>query len=97
MLVGGEESGVLGVSRIVHRGDSQVGHGLILRGFKRRLARRGARGHPRSTEEEDVYRDDFNLVLKMLAEIREKVDTILRYIEDEEDGDEEEEEDRPDA
>jgi len=48
-------------------------------------------------DEEDVYRDDFNLVLKMLAEIREKVDTILRYIEDEEDGDEEEEEDRPDA
>ena len=48
-------------------------------------------------EGEDVYRDDFNLVLKMLAEIREKVDTILRYIEDEEDGDEEEEEDRPDA
>jgi len=31
VLVGGEESGVLGVSRIVHRGDSQVGHGLILR------------------------------------------------------------------
>ena len=52
-------------------------------------------------EEREVYRDDLTLVLKMLAEIREKVDKILRYIEDEDEDededDDEEEEDPSDA
>ena len=49
-------------------------------------------------DEPGIYPGDITLVLGMLAEIREKLDTILRYIEDEEDDDEEEEEeDLPDA
>ena len=65
----------------------------ILRGFKGHLAADRRRGHARRVEEPEIYRDDLTLVLKMLAEIREKVDKILRYIESE--GDDEEEEEDP--
>lgn len=44
-------------------------------------------------EEEGIYREEVRLMLTMLAELREKVDTILRYIEGEDD-EEEEAEDR---
>ena len=40
-------------------------------------------------------RDDFTLVLSMLAEIREKLDVLLSYFED--DDEEEEEDDTADA
>ena len=56
-----------------------------------------ARGHATCVEEEEgIYRDEVTLMLSMLAQIREKVDRVLRYIEGEED-DEEEAEDPPDA
>jgi hypothetical protein len=40
----------------------------------------------------EIYRDDFNLVLSMLAGIHEKLDRLLGYFEDEDENDEEEEE-----
>ena len=46
-------------------------------------------------EEQGIYREEVTLLMTMLAQIREKVDAILRYIEDQDD--EEEEEDIPDA
>ena len=38
----------------------------------------------------EIYRDDFNLLLSMLAGIREKLDRLLSYFEDEDDEEEEE-------
>ena len=46
-------------------------------------------------EEQGIYREEVTLLMTMLAQTREKVDAILRYIEDQDD--EEEEEDIPDA
>jgi hypothetical protein len=47
-------------------------------------------------EEQGIYREEVTLLMAMLAEIREKVDAILGYIEGEDD-EEEEEEDLPDS
>jgi len=47
-------------------------------------------------EEEGIYRDEVTLMMTMLAQIREKVDRILRYIEGD-DNEEEEDEDLPDS
>jgi hypothetical protein len=47
-------------------------------------------------EDEGIYRNEVTLMLGMLAEIREKVDKILGYIE-EEDDEEEADEDLPDS
>lgn len=56
------------------------------------------RGHGTGTllavqEEQGIYREEVTLMLRMLAELREKLDAILRYIEGEDD-EEEEAEDR---
>jgi hypothetical protein len=47
-------------------------------------------------EEQGIYRDEVTLMLSMLAQLREKVETILRYIEGEDD-EEEENEDLPES
>jgi hypothetical protein len=47
-------------------------------------------------EEQGIYREEVTLMMTMLAQIREKVDKILRYIEGDDD-EAEEDEDRPDA
>ena len=97
-LLGGEESGVLGVSRIVHRGDSQVGHGLILRGFVGRLADLTWHWHPGQVDEEQgIYRGEVTEIMWKLADIEVLVKRILAYIEGDDDEweEEEEEEDHP--
>ena len=63
--------GVLGVSRTVHRGRSQAGHGLILRGFVRRLALCGPWRHPRyvDDEEQGIFRGEVTTMMWKLADI----------------------------
>jgi hypothetical protein len=53
-LAGVEQSLILCVSRIVHRGRSQLGHVPILRGSSGHLAPIVAGGHPRRVEEEQA-------------------------------------------
>jgi hypothetical protein len=98
MLAGLEESSVLFVSRIVHRGHSRPGHASILRGFSGRLVAPNACVHPgwRVEDEQGIYRGEVTEIMWALADIKVAVLRILGYIEGEdEDEEEEEEEDRP--
>ena len=99
VLAGLEESCVLGVSRIVHRCSSQLGHGPILRGQKGHLAGATSVRHARGVEEEQgIYRDEVTTIMWKLADIDIAVREILRYLQgDDDEWEEEEEEDPPDA
>jgi len=55
-------------------------------------------GHPESVDEEmGIYRDEVRDIFKALMDVKQGVNRIVSYIEDEDDGEEEETEDLPDA
>ena len=96
VLAGFEESCVLGVSRIVHRCSSQLGHGPILRSSEGASCGCNARPrHPRGVEEEQgIYRDEVTTIMWKFADINIAVREILRYLQGDDDEWEEEEEGR---
>lgn len=80
----------------MYRGESRVGHGLIVRGPNGHLARFVTKRHSRRVDEEQgIYRSEVQDVIGALADIKFDVRRILWYIEGDDEWEEEEEEEDP--